>query len=133
MASPVDDGDLYGRGWRFPPGVGADGRVAFSAGAENIREAIRVILSTELKERVMLPEYGGGLKRFLFRPNVASMHRLIQETITQALGRWEARIRVESVDVGVDPADPQAARAVVRYKVVATAGREQVQLQVQLS
>jgi uncharacterized protein len=133
MAVSLDDGDFYGRGLRFPPGIGPDGRVAFSSGADNVRDSIRVILSTELRERVMLPEFGGGLKRYLFRPNVASMHRLIQETITQALGRWEARIQIESVEVGSDPRDARAARAVVRYKVVATGRREQVQVQVQLA
>jgi phage baseplate assembly protein W len=102
-------------------------------GYEEWGESIRIVLSTELQERVMLPEFGGGLKRFLFRPNVASTHRLIQETITQSLGRWERRIQLESVVVGVDPADERAALAVVRYKVIATQNREQVQLRVQLA
>jgi uncharacterized protein len=132
MAARNDEGDVYGRGLRFPPGIGADGRMAFSSGAENVRESIRVILSTEAQERVMVPDFGGGLKRFLFRPNVASTHRLIQEAITQSLGRWERRIQVEGVDVGVDPGDERAAVAVVRYKVIATQNREQVQLRVQL-
>lgn len=133
MAPRQDEGELYGRGFRFPPGIGPDGRVAYSAGAENVRESMRIVLSTELQERVMLPEFGGGLKRFLFSPNVASTHRLIQETITQSLGRWERRIQLESVAVGVDPADERAALAVVRYKVIATQNREQVQLRVQLA
>ena len=133
MTGRVDEGTLYGRGVRFPPGIGPDGRVAFSAGADNVRESIRTILSTELQERVMLPEFGGGLKRFLFRPNVASTHRLIQETITQALGRWERRIALEGVNVGIDPSDPRAALAIVRYKVIATSRREDVQLRVQLA
>jgi uncharacterized protein len=133
MAVRRNEGDLYGRGWRFPPGVGPDGRVAFSAGADNVRESIRVILSTEPGERVMMPEFGGGLKRFLFRPNVASTHRLIQETITQAIGRWERRVRLESVHVGVDPADDRGALATIRYTVVATGAAERTELRVRLA
>lgn len=129
----MDEGQLYGRGFKFPPGIGPDGRMAFSAGADNVRESIRIILSTDVQERIMLPEFGGGLKQFLFQANVASTHRLIQETITQAIGRWESRVQLESVDVGVDPADSRAARATVRYRVIATGRREQVQAQVQLS
>ena len=133
MAVRRNEGDLYGRGWRFPPGVGPDGRVAFSAGADNVRESIRAILSTEPGERVMMPEFGGGLKRFLFRPNVASTHRLIQETITQAIGRWERRVRLESVHVGVDPADDRCALATIRYSVVATGAAERTELRVRLA
>jgi uncharacterized protein len=133
MAIRRNEGDLYGRGLRFPPGVGANGRVSFSAAAENVRQSIRIILSTEPGERVMLPEFGGGLKRFLFRPNVASTHRLIQETITQSLTRWERRIQLEGVNVGPDPADERAALAVIRYKVIATRNSEQFELRVQLA
>jgi len=99
-----------GQGLEFPPGLDADGRWAWSSAAENIRQSIRIILSTEPGERLMLPEFGGGLKRHLFRPNVASTHRLIQEAIVVALGRWERRIRLESVDVVPDPDDPRAWR-----------------------
>ena len=132
MATQPDDGALYGRGFRFPPGIGPDGRVAFSTGADNVRESIRIILSTELQERVMLPAFGGGLKSFLFRPNVPSTHRLIQETVTQAIGRWEPRVQLEAVDVGEDPSDARAARATLRYRVIATGRREQVQARIQL-
>jgi phage baseplate assembly protein W len=128
-----DEGSLFGRGWHFPPGVGPDGRVAYSVGAENIRESIRIILSTEPRERVMLPEFGGGLKRFLFRPNITSTHRLMQETITRSLGRWEPRIQVQSVDVGPDPEEDKAARALIRYKVIATQRADAIEIRVQLS
>jgi uncharacterized protein len=128
-----DEGTLFGRGWHFPPGVDETGRVAYSAGPENIRESIRIILSTESKERIMLPEFGGGLRKFLFRPNITSTHRLIQETITQSLGRWEPRILVQSVEVGPDPDEEKAARALIRYQVIANQQRDAINIQVQLS
>src|SRR5437868_5805577 len=56
----VSDNRL-GQGLSFPPRVGADGRLAWSAGEENVREAIRVILMTELTERLMSEEFGCGL------------------------------------------------------------------------
>jgi uncharacterized protein len=128
-----DDGARFGRGISFPPRIGADGRVAWSAGPENIREAIRVILLTELEERLMLPQLGGGLKRYLFQPNTVSTHRLIQRTITQALGRWEPRISVESVEVELDAEDPQAALATLRYRLVATQAADQLTLRVRFT
>lgn len=128
-----DEGLRFGRGISFPPRIGPDGRVAWSSGPENIREAIRVILLTELEERVMLPQLGGGLRRYLFQPNTVSTHRLIQRTITQALGRWEPRISVESVEVELDAEDPQAALATLRYRLVATQAADQLTLRVRFT
>ena len=90
----MDNSYLFGQGISFPPRIGPDGRIAWSTGPQNIREAIRVILMTEAQERLLLPEFGGGLQSFLFQPNVVSTHRLIQERVTQAMARWEPRIQV---------------------------------------
>lgn len=128
-----DDAGRFGRGISFPVRVGPNGRIAWSAGPDNIREAIRVILLTELEERVMLPQFGGGLRRFLFQPNTVSTHRLIQQTIHQALGRWEPRIDVESVEVEADAGDLEAALATVRYRLVATQAADQVTLRVRFT
>lgn len=111
---------LLGRGISFPPRIGSDGRFAYSSGAENVRESIRVILSTDQQERIMLPQFGGGLMQYLFQPNTATTHRLIQESITQSLARWEPRIELDSVRVAADPADARAAVATVQYRVRAT-------------
>ena len=60
---PQTDAQLIGRGVAFPPRVDAEGRLASSEGAQHVRESIRIILSTERRERVMFPEFGGGLRR----------------------------------------------------------------------
>jgi hypothetical protein len=129
----MDEGRIFGRSISFPPRIGTDGRVAWSAGAENVRESIRVILLTEANERLMLPEFGGGLTSFLFEPNTVVTHRLIQERITQSLGRWEPRIKLESVTVKRDPADQQAAIVTIEYKLIATGASDQLSLTVQLA
>ena len=50
----MDEGLLYGKGLSFPPRVGSDGRIAWSAGEANVRESIQIILLTEWNERVSL-------------------------------------------------------------------------------
>ncbi len=124
----MDAGTLYGRGISFPPRIGEDGRVAWSEGAENIRDAIRVILLTEPGERLMRPDFGAGLGRFLFEPNTVTTRRAIEEAITTALRDWEPRITVESVVVDEDADDPRSALATVTYKLVATSALERVSL-----
>lgn len=129
----MDEGLLFGRGISFPPRIGPDGRLAWSAGAANIREAIRVILLTEGQERVMLPGFGGGLRSFLFQPNTVTTHTLIQDHIRHALGRWEPRIAVDAVTVEPDPVDEQTAIATIEYTLVATQTRERISLTVSLT
>lgn len=129
----MDSGKIFGRGISFPPRVGADGRVAWSEGEVNVREAIRIILMTEQRERVRLSEFGGSLGIFLFEPNTVTTRHLIQDRITKALAQWEPRINVESVDVEPDPTDLQAAIATITYKLVATQTRERVSLNVTLA
>lgn len=124
---------VYGSGISFPLRLGADGRVARSAGPENIRECIRTVLLTEPGERIQLPEFGGGVNRFLFEPNTVATRRLVQERMEEALRRWEPRIALESVQVQQDAGDPRAAIATVRYRLVADAAAEQVSVRVQLA
>jgi phage baseplate assembly protein W len=129
----MDAGKLFGRGISFPPRLGPDGRVAWSTGENNIREAIRIILMTEQRERLLLPDFGGGLGVFLFEPNTVTTRHVLQDRIVQALAEWEPRITVESVSVEEDPADPEAAIATITYKLVATQARERVSLTVTLA
>jgi uncharacterized protein len=129
----IDEGVLLGRGLAFPVNVGGDGRVAFSDGTENIREAIEIILMTELGERVRLHDFGAGLGKFLFEPNTTTTWRHIQESIARALATWEPRIAVDGVDVKPDPTDPEAAIVTITYRLVATQAQERVSLSVQVS
>ncbi|MBO0780138.1 MAG: GPW/gp25 family protein [Ktedonobacteraceae bacterium] len=129
----VDAGKLFGRGIGFPPRIGPDGHIAWSEGEDNVREAIRIILLTDPGERLMLPDFGGNLGRFLFEPNTVTTRHLLSERISRALAQWEPRILVESVDVEPDPDDPQAAIATIIYKLVTTQARERVSLNVTLN
>lgn len=129
----MDAGKLFGRGISFPPHVGIDGRVAWSEGETNVRESIRIILLTELQERLLLPDFGGGLGIFLFEPNTITTRLLIQDRVVKALAQWEPRIIAQQVDVMPDPVDQQAAIVTITYKLVATQVQERVSLNVTLA
>ena len=124
---------LFGRGIGFPPRVNAEGRIAWSTGEDNVRESIRIILLTDQRERLRLPEFGGGLTHFLFEPNTATTRQLIRDRIQRALAEWEPRVRVESVSVDEDPDDDDAAIATITYRLVATRVLERVSLNVALT
>ncbi len=129
----MDAGKLYGRGISFPPRLGADGRWAWSEGADNIRESIRVILMTQLRERLLTPTFGCGLGLYLHEPNTVATRASIADRITRALGDWEKRIALESVSVDADPDEARACVATITYRLVATQARERVPLTITLS
>jgi phage baseplate assembly protein W len=125
-------GQLFGKSMAFPPQLNGESRMAWSEGPDNIRESIRIILSTEPGERLMLPAFGAGLRRFLFEPNTVTTHRRIEEAVVQSLDRWEHRIKLDEVLVQADPEDAQAALATIRYTLVANQVSDQLLLRVQL-
>ncbi len=129
----MNAGRIFGRSVAFAPRVGPDGRVAFSEGEANVRESIRLILMTEPGERVMRQDFGAGLGRFLFEPNVPATHQRLRAEVQRALTRWEPRVAVESVQVAVDPDDATAAVVTITYRLVATQARERVSINVSLA
>ena len=122
----------FGQGLSFPPRVRADGRLAWSAGEENVRESLRLILLTEPGERLMREEFGCGLRRSLFEPNTTTTRQLIRERITAAIGRWEPRVTVEDVDVDPDPADPRLIAITVHFRLVASQALGRIGLSLRL-
>ena len=109
----------HGRGVGFPFGLSPDGRIAFSLGPAHIEESLRLILATDPGERVMLPSFGAGLRRFLFEPNVPATHRLIEESIRHAVHRWEPRVRLETVRAVADELEPDRVVVELLYRLVA--------------
>lgn len=89
-----------GKGMRFP--IRPDpvtGRLLTSTGMELVRQSIEQILDTEPGERIMLPEFGCGLQRYLMEPNTLTTRSAMEHDITDALTRWEPRIRLTDVAV----------------------------------
>lgn len=109
-----------GTGLRFPL-VTHDG-FGWVAGADAVEQSIRTILLTEPGERIARPDFGAGLRRFLFAPNSLELRTRIRAAVSEALGRDEARIRVESVEVSTDPREPTALRIAIRYEILGEPG-----------
>jgi phage baseplate assembly protein W len=112
---------FLGVGWAFPVRPQSpSGEVSLAAYEEDIREAILLILETNLGERVMRPDFGSGLRDLVFQPlNTATM-ALAQHRVEQALVTWEPRIQVQDVVVTID--GPRKNQALIRisYQVRAT-------------
>ena len=120
------------RGIAFPPRIGPDGRVAWSSGAQNVRESIQIILQTNLQERIMRPNFGGGLEQFLYGSNTLATRTQIEERTRRALARWEPRAAVDEVSAETMSDEPSAVELTIAYTVRETGTREQVRLTLDL-
>ena len=108
-----------GVGWAFPVRP-VNGRLRFARYEQDIEQAIPIVLLTERPERVMLPEFGAGLRRYVFEPNTPSTHRSLEREVQRALVDWEPRINVETVEVSADEDEPNLLLIRVDYVVRAT-------------
>lgn len=120
-----------GQGLSFPPRVGSDGRLAWSAGEDNVRESLRLILLTEPNERLMREGFGAGLQRYLLEPNIAATHQQLRESIVYSISRWEPRVIVDEVEIEPDADEPTQVNVTIVFRLVATqtAGRLGLSLQ----
>jgi phage baseplate assembly protein W len=91
--------EFLGTGWAFPVGIAPAGEVALASDAEDIRQAIRIILGTSPGERVMRPDFGAGLYALAFEPISTTTMALAKHHVEQALIRWEPRIDSIAVTV----------------------------------
>jgi phage baseplate assembly protein W len=116
-------GDIVGRGWRFPPRIGRRGGIELVGGEAEIEQAILLILRTTPGQRVMRPEFGCELQDLVFMPNNSETAARVKRAVRQALGRWEPRISVLSVDVSADADDRARLVIDIQYRIKATHDR----------
>ena len=112
---------FLGKGWKFPIEVDeATGRIKMSEHEEDIAEAIRIIIWTAKGERIMRPDFGSGMERYIFESTDDMTLRLIESEIEEAVRIWEPRVTDIEVKAGRDPTDPARLQLHVKYEVRTT-------------
>jgi uncharacterized protein len=96
--------EIVGRGWAFPPTIGVQGGLALTHEQSEITQAIIIILTTSIGERVMRPTFGSLLPELMFEPVTGQTLSLAVRYVEEALGMWEPRIEVTEVTAVVDEA-----------------------------
>jgi len=94
--------DFLGTGWGFPPEfVKGNGRIGVRmvSGEEDIEESLSIILSVQVGERILHPDFGSNLSSFAYKSmNVSDIVR-IKDMIFDAIYMFEPRIIPEDVAV----------------------------------
>ncbi len=115
---------FLGTGWGFPPTFSRAARgVLMISDEEDIRSSLEILLSTEVGERVMQPEYGCNLSRLLFEPLDLTLQTYMTDLIRTAILYFEPRIVLDDVTFELD-SDEGRIDITVDYTVAATNTRD---------
>jgi uncharacterized protein len=112
----------------YPFRIGADG-AATSGRAAHVREQIEQVLLTIPGERVFRRDFGAGIRRLVFEPNILAIHAIassrLRASLEEAL-RGEVDPTSLTIDVGPRPGDDAAMQVIIRYVLGATGEPDEV-------
>lgn len=109
--------NFLGKGLAFPFKIDKDGRLIMKSGAEQIKQSIRLILSTKAFERVMRPDFGSGLNEFVFKQINNANLILIRKNVEESLIKYEPRIEVLDIVVSASVENPGVLQIEINYKI----------------
>ncbi|MDI6401888.1 GPW/gp25 family protein [Balneolaceae bacterium ANBcel3] len=96
----TDSDKIIGKGWHFPPAFSRSaGKVEMTEGLEDIKKSLEILFSTIPGERVMRPDYGSDLRKFLYEPLDETMKTHLRESMEDAILYHEPRIRLIKLDL----------------------------------
>lgn len=96
------DKPFLGRGWAFPPHFiirEYHQNTAMVEEDEDIRQSLKILLSTIPGERIFRPEYGCNTKSWVFSKMNTTQITLIIDEIEQAVLNGESRVSLEKIEI----------------------------------
>lgn len=104
----------FGLAWPMLP---EDGRLPRAQDLARIQQSLRMILATEPGERLMRPDFGCGLRRFLQQPNSGATRAQIEAAVREAIQQWEPRVALVELSVEADAQHASAVWIAVDYRL----------------
>ncbi|MGP2471593.1 GPW/gp25 family protein [Yersinia sp. 2540 StPb PI] len=118
---------LYGRGWAFPPLFSLDNGVAMAEGAEDVRQSLQILFSTEPGERLMREDYGCGLNDYMFENIRNELIAEIETRIQDSVLRYEPRADMTDIQVSQAPNRSNTLQVRVAYRLRGSEINQQIQ------
>ncbi len=64
-----------------------------------LASSVKMLISTQIGERIMLPNYGTDIRALLFEPDIQGIDILVQDKLIQSLAIWEPRVSIVSLNI----------------------------------
>ena len=87
------------KGAPYPISRNSLGYLFSQEGISTLKSDLIQLLLTNPSERVMLPNYGTGLRKLLFKPNDEYVRMEAENLIKKAITLWEPRIVVSQIEI----------------------------------
>ncbi|MDQ1728136.1 MAG: uncharacterized protein QOD33_261 [Pyrinomonadaceae bacterium] len=111
------DSQIVGSGWRFPIRPDSTGGLGYSSGDENVEQSLKILLLTNLGQRVMRTDFGSKAPGLVFAPGSLQYLGLLETTIREAVRDWEPRIDLEEVRAEPELDDETQITVHIGYRV----------------
>ncbi|CNH72931.1 GPW/gp25 family protein [Yersinia pekkanenii] len=118
---------LYGRGWAFPPLFSLEKGAVMAEGAEDVRQSLQILFSTEPGERLMRADYGCGLNDFMFENIRNELIAEIESRIQDGILRYETRADITDIQVSQSLNSSNTLQMRVAYRLRGSEINQQIQ------
>ena len=112
--------EFVGTGWRFPILPDLTGGLRYASGDENVEQSLKILLLTNLGQRVMRFDFGSKAPGLVFSPGSVQYLGLLETTIREAVRDWEPRVELEEVRAEPDLDDESRITVNIGYRVLRT-------------
>lgn len=112
--------EFVGTGWRFPILPDLTGGLRYASGDQNVEQSLKILLMTNLGQRVMRFDFGSKAPSFVFSPGSVQYLGLLETTIREAVRDWEPRVDLEEVRAEPDLDDESRITVNIGYRVRTT-------------
>ncbi|MDN3663820.1 GPW/gp25 family protein [Algibacter miyuki] len=97
---------FLGRGWAFPPAfIKENNSLEMTENEKDITQAIRIIIGTIPGERLMVPEFGCSIHKYLFETRDPTHMTMLRDAVYDALLYHEPRIKNIEINIKEGDAD----------------------------
>lgn len=116
---------FLGTGWGFPPTFNIHtGTVETVSEEKDIFQSLHILLSTQLKERVMRSDFGCDLSALLYENITITLLTKIKGIIENAIVLYEPRIDLMDVDFHMEETNSGVINIEIIYRIRATNSRK---------
>lgn len=104
------------KGWKFPVQVDKDtGKIMTVEDNQNVKQSIRIILSTQKMERKIVSHFGSNTRSFIFEIVNPVLISDFKHEIKQSLETWEEHIKDLNVSVNASNGPISTVEANIDY------------------
>ena len=84
---------------------------------EEVKQNVLLLCSTEAGERIMQPNLGIRLKRYLFEPFAEHLVGDVKDTITESINYWMPFVRINTIEVKMSESNDGNMRNTMELKI----------------